>query len=287
MTDAKGAIPGLSAIADKYDALLCDVWGVLHNGAGAFPDAVEALLNYRRQGGRVVLVTNAPRPAPPLLARLDHFGVPREAYDGLVSSGDVTRELIVPYAGKTIERVGPQKDEALFEGLDLRFGSAAEASVVVISDLDDVDQPLSVYNERMDVWLERGLTMICANPDKVVDEGGRLIYCAGAVADIYQSRGGHVVMAGKPYRPIYDKAMRLLRDAAGHDFDTARLLAVGDSVRTDARGAAELGIDLLFVTGSIHAEELDAFGKPDPRAIANLVAPSGANMIGYLPLLTW
>jgi ribonucleotide monophosphatase NagD (HAD superfamily) len=129
--------------------------------------------------------------------------------------------------------------------------------------------------------------MICANPDRVVEHGDKIIYCGGSLGDLYAAMGGMVLMAGKPYQPIYEEAFRLAEEAAGHPLDKSRVLAIGDSVRTDATGAAKFGIDLLFVTGSIHAAELDAFGKPDPQAIADLVAPSRAHMAGFLPRLAW
>jgi HAD superfamily hydrolase (TIGR01459 family) len=137
------------------------------------------------------------------------------------------------------------------------------------------------------LWLKRGLPMICANPDRVVEHGDRLIYCGGALGDLYEARGGKVLMAGKPYRPIYDQALALAEEAAGHSLDRRRILGIGDSVRTDAMGASQFGIDLLFITGSIHAGELDAFGNVDPQAVAELVASSGANLAGFMPRLGW
>src|SRR6185312_3223518 len=144
-----------------------------------------------------------------------------------------------------------------------------------------------MYNDRITLWLERRLPLICANPDRVVEHGDRLLYCGGALADLYEARGGMIRMAGKPYRPIYDEALRLAEAAAGRKIERSRVLAIGDSVRTDATGAAGFGVDLLFITGSIHAAEIDAFGKPNAAAIEALVAPSGANMAGFMPRLAW
>lgn len=282
------ALDGLSEIAGRYDAVLSDVWGVVHNGIVAHPGAAEALVNFRRQGGRVVLITNAPRPSPPLVAMLDRFGVPREAYDDIVSSGDSTRALLQAYRGKTVHYVGPPKEnDGLFEGLDITIGPAESAQAVVVTDLDTDDDTPDMYNDRITVWLERNLPLIAANPDRVVEHGDRLIYCGGALADLYEARGGMILMAGKPYRPIYTEALRLAEQAAGKSLDRSRILAIGDSVRTDAIGAASAGLDLLFVTGSIHAAEIDAFGNPDPAAIELLLAPSGANLAGFMPRLVW
>ncbi|MGB3337565.1 MAG: TIGR01459 family HAD-type hydrolase [Devosia sp.] len=288
MTSPLPSISGLADLADRYDAVLSDVWGVVHNGVEAFPTAVEALAEYRKAGGKVVFITNAPRPSGPIVEMLDRLGVHRGAYDAIVSSGDATRSMIAKYSGKAIHHVGPAtEDDALYEGLDVRRTNAGEAEVVVVTDLDTDDDTPEMYRERARLWLSRKLPMICANPDRVVEHGDKIIYCGGALGDLYAAMGGMVLMAGKPYQPIYEEAFRLAEEAAGRPLDKSRVLAIGDSVRTDATGAAKFGIDLLFVTGSIHAAELDAFGKPNPQAIADLVAPSRAHMAGFLPRLSW
>jgi HAD superfamily hydrolase (TIGR01459 family) len=282
------ALKGLGAIANGYDAILSDVWGVVHNGIAAHPTAVEALVNFRRQGGRVVLITNAPRPSPPIIEMLDDLGVVREAYDDIVSSGDATRAVLANYRGKSVHYVGPpEENDGLFEGLDITLSGPETASAIVVTDLDTDDDTPDMYNDRITLWLKRNLPLIAANPDRVVEHGDQLIYCGGALADLYEARGGMIVMVGKPYRPIYTEALRLAEKAAGKVLDRSRILAIGDSVRTDAIGAAGAGLDLLFITGSIHAAELDAFGKPDPDAVERLVAPSGARIAGYMARLGW
>ena len=278
----------LSELAPSYDAILSDVWGVVHNGIAAHPSAVDALHRFRQSGGRVVLITNAPRPAAPIIKMLDDLGVPRDAYDAVVSSGDVTRAMLVPYRGQTLHYVGPPKEnDGLFEGLDITLGRVEDAKAVIVTDLDNDDQTPDDYNDRITSRLARKLPMICANPDRVVEHGDQLIYCGGALADLYEARGGMINMAGKPYRPIYDEALKAAEKAAGRSLDRGKILAIGDSVRTDAIGAANAGLDLLFVTGSIHAGELDAFGSPDPEAIRALVAPSGARLKAFMPRLAW
>ena len=282
------ALKGLGAIANGYDAILSDVWGVVHNGIVAHPTAVEALVNFRRQGGRVVLITNAPRPSPPIIEMLDELGVVREAYDDIVSSGDATRAVLADYRGKSVHYVGPpEENDGLFEGLDITLSGPETASAIVVTDLDTDDDTPEMYKDRVSLWLKRNLPLIAANPDRIVEHGDRLIYCGGALADLYEARGGMIVMVGKPYRPIYTEALRLAEKAAGKALDRSRILAIGDSVRTDAIGAAGAGLDLLFITGSIHAAELDAFGKPDPDAVERLVAPSGARIAGYMARLGW
>jgi HAD superfamily hydrolase (TIGR01459 family) len=282
------ALTGFSQIAGNYDAVLSDVWGVVHNGVEAHPIAVKALASYREKGGRVVLITNAPRPSPPIVEFLDGIGVSREAYDSIVSSGDATRVILEDYRGKTIHYVGPPaENDSLFAGLDIRLGPAEEADALVVTDLDQEWDTPDMYRERMTHWLKRNLVMIVANPDRVVEHGDRLKYCGGALGDLYEAQGGMIVMVGKPYKPIYEEALRLAQVAAGHTLDKSRILAIGDSVRTDATGAAGMGLDLLFITGSIHAEELDAFGNPDSGAIRRLVDPSGARLAGYMPRLSW
>jgi HAD superfamily hydrolase (TIGR01459 family) len=278
----------LSDLAPNYDAVLSDVWGVLHNGVAAYPEAVDALRRFRQGGRRVVLITNAPRTAPPIVALLDAMQVPRDAYDAVVSSGDVTRAAIAPYRGKVVHHIGPPEiDDSLYEGLGVIRGSAEDAAAVVVTDLDTDDDTPDMYEDRIKLWLSRKLPLICANPDRVVEHAGRIMYCGGALADLYEAHGGRIRMAGTPYRQIYDEALRLADAAAGRPIDRSRILAIGDSVRTDAIGAANAGLDLLFITGSIHAQELDAFGEPDPDAVRDLVAPSGARLKGFMPRLAW
>lgn len=288
MPDVARSLTGLSEIAGNYDAVLCDVWGVVHNGLVAYRDACDALVRFREQGGRVVLITNAPRPAAPILAMLDRLGVPRTAFDALISSGDVTRSMIAPYRGEVVHHFGPAHvDDALYEGLGVIIGRDEVAAAVVVTDMPDDDDTPEMYEAELRRWLGRDLPLICANPDKFVEVGDKIIYCGGAMADIYAEMGGKVLMAGKPFRPIYDQAIAMAEYAAGRAIDHRHILAIGDSARTDAQGAANFGADLLFITGSIHAVELDAFGEPDPEAVRDLLAPTGVTLAGFMPRLAW
>jgi len=280
-------ISGLHALAPRYDALFCDIWGVVHNGVVPHPAAVDALARYRAGGGHVILVSNAARPHRAIEMMLDRLGVPRSVYDRIVTSGDVTRTIVSAYAGRTIHHVGPPSDDPMFDGIDIVKGPADEAVAVVVTGLDDPRQIPADYAERMAFWRNRDLPFVCANPDEVVEVGNRLVYCSGALADIYEAEGGTVLQAGKPFPPIYRAAYDLLVGVAGNEVPKSRILAIGDSIRTDATGAAIYGIDLLFITGSIHAGELDAFGDGPDAAIHALVAPSAANLVGFLPRLAW
>lgn len=278
------ALSGLSAIASRYDVLLCDIWGVLHNGLQSYPTAVEALIEYRNRGGKVALVTNAPRPRAPIIQMLDRLQVVRDAYDVIVSSGDVTRTLIAQYEGRTVHNVGPTDDLSLYAGINVRRGEAEDAAAIVVTDLDDRGtEILSDYDERLKFWLSRDLPLICANPDKVVEIGDQMIICGGSLAERYENMGGTVLMAGKPYAPIYDEALRLLDTNAPR----TRQLAIGDAVHTDANGAAGQGVDFLFITGSVHAAEIDAAGQDGDALVTHLIAPSGANLVGHMPQLAW
>ena len=283
-----------SAVAPRYDVLLCDVWGVVHNGVAATPEACDALERFRANGGTVVLITNAPRPGE-VVARtmLDRLGVPRAAYDGIVSSGDVTRALVAARAGKRLFHIGPPRDLPMFEGLDAPVAPLESADYAVCSGLtDDTVETPQDYHELIERMRARGLTMICANPDVVVERGDKLVYCAGALADLYAAAGGEVIYAGKPYRPIYDQALAIAQAAHGLQenggpLDHHRVVAIGDSVRTDLKGAAAFGVDCVFVTAGIHAEELGSRDNPSTSALSDIFAAAGLFPKAVMRRLTW
>jgi HAD superfamily hydrolase (TIGR01459 family) len=262
-----------STLASAYDVVLSDVWGVVHNGLAAWPDACEALARYRAQGGTVVLISNAPRPGEGVMRHLDRLMVPREAYDAIVTSGDVTRAVMAKRAGEPMFHVGPERDLGIFAGLDAPQAPIEEAAYVVCTGPvnDEVETPED-YRDLLDRMRARSLFMLCGNPDLVVERGDRLVYCAGAIADLYREMGGEVLYAGKPYRPIYDQALAKAAALRGGDTPHTRVLAIGDSVRTDLKGAADLGIDVLFVTSGIHAEELGGRDDPDLATLARMFA---------------
>jgi HAD superfamily hydrolase (TIGR01459 family) len=277
-----------STLASAYDVVLSDVWGVVHNGLAPWPDACEALARYRAQGGTVVLISNAPRPGDGVMRHLDRLKVPREAYDAIVTSGDVTRAVMAKRAGEPMFHVGPERDLGIFAGLDAPQAPIEEAAYVVCTGPvnDEVETP-DDYRDLLGRMRARSLFMICGNPDLVVERGDRLVYCAGAIADLYREMGGEVLYAGKPYRPIYDQALAKAASLRGGDTPRARVLAIGDSVRTDLKGAADLGIDVLFVTSGIHAEELGGREDPDLVTLGRMFAEAKLAPKAVMRRLVW
>ena len=280
-------IPHFSTIAADYDVLLSDVWGVVHNGIAAHAHACDALMRARKQGATVILITNAPRQSEVVARQLDKMHVPRETYDAIVSSGDVTRAVIEARTGQSLFHLGPERDRSIYAGL-ARLAPLESADYVVCSGLDndDVDTPED-YRARLEAMLARKLFMVCGNPDLVVERGPRLVYCAGAIADLYAGMGGEVLFAGKPYRPIYDMALGKAQAAAGRQVALSRVLAIGDSVRTDLTGARNIGVDFLFVTSGIHAEELGGREQPDREALDATFAAAGDRPKAVMRELTW
>ncbi len=262
MTAPIPTLAGLSGIAEERDLILCDVWGVLHDGQKAHVAAGEALIRFRALPGprrrRVVLVSNAPRPGDGVGRILDRFGVPREAYDAILTSGDLTRELIAARPGARIRHLGPERDLGVFKDLDITLVPEGEADLVVCTGLfDDRAETPDDYRDELTRLATRGLTMICANPDLVVESGNRLIPCAGLLAAAYADLGGAVVYAGKPHRPVYEAALAVAASLdGGPPDDKGRVIAIGDAIRTDIAGASAFGIASLLVARGIHAEEL-------------------------------
>jgi HAD superfamily hydrolase (TIGR01459 family) len=249
----------------EYDLLLCDVWGVIHNGVASFPPACAALQRARAQGITVVLISNSPRPAKAVVPQLEALHVPAESYDGMVTSGDVTTEVILQRQGQSVFHLGPPRDLPIYQGLNVKLVDVESADYVVCSGLfDDTKETPEDYRTLLTRMRARNLFMLCANPDVVVERGKDLVYCAGALADLYQSMGGEVLYAGKPYAPIYDMALARAKELRKGAVPLSRVLAIGDSVRTDLTGAASLGVDFLFLTAGIHAGEIGGESDPDP-----------------------
>ena len=291
-------ISGLSALAPDYDVILSDVWGVVHDGRTHTPSAADALQRFRARGGVVVLITNAPRPAAPIQRMLDNFGLPRAAYDSIVSSGDITVGLVAERGAAPLHHIGPPRDLSLFDTVAERTGEKpallplAEAEYVVCTGLfDDYEDP-EPYMPTLHTMRERDLTMICANPDIVVHSGPDLLWCAGALAERYMGLGGKVIMAGKPHAIIYEAALKRAQELRGKPFDRSRVLAIGDGLFTDVRGAAAQGFDALFITSGIHRDALHPAAAEDDwsvdeAAYRGLLAEAGAAPAAHLRDLVW
>ncbi|TJZ87106.1 TIGR01459 family HAD-type hydrolase [Paracoccus hibiscisoli] len=274
-------IASLAEVSAGYDALFCDLWGCLHNGRQPFPAAVAALQAFRAQGGKVCLMTNAPRPNQYVVAQLDRMGVPRDAWDLVVSSGDAAQDaMFAGVVGRRVWHIGLEKDLGFFADIPQAHRGAdpvtrvdlAEAEGIVASGpFDEINETPEDYRDRFQDAIARGLTMLCANPDIVVDMGDTRIYCAGALAQFYETLGGRTLYFGKPHAPIYDRARALM--GLGAD---ARYLAVGDGIATDIAGAEAQGIDSIFVTGGLAA---DLFGadveNPEAPALSNWLMAEG------------
>jgi len=295
MTVTAPEIPVLDSIKDlgsRYRAWLVDIWGVMHNGRRAFPGAVAATRAFRAQGGIVVLLSNSPRPSPSVQEQLRRLGVHDDAYDATVTSGDLTRHELAKHHGATVFHLGPERDRPIFHGLDVKLGPHEDAELVVCSGLfDDETETPEDYADLLRALAARELPMICANPDHMVERGDRLVWCAGALAQLYERQGGPVIYAGKPYAPIYQLALETIGDLAGKTVAKDEVLAIGDGVNTDMAGAAGIGIDTVFVASGLHvpangggeggAETLD-------RAhLAELFASAKQCPLGAMRALKW
>lgn len=278
-------INGLSAIAPEYDALICDVWGVVHNGRAPYPTAVAALQEYRRTRGPVILLSNAPRLAADVQRQLDKVTVARDAYDIIVTSGEATRaELLRRTRERTsplpLLHIGPPRDNGVFEGLDVRLTNVDEADVVLATGLyDDDREGPEDYRPTLERMAGRGLVMICANPDNVVQRGESLVYCAGAIARLYEEIGGTAVYYGKPHPPVFHAA----RAAAHQKGAGERPLVIGDNLETDIAGANRAGLDALFIAGGVHGADL----ARTHESVNVLLAHSGVQARAWMNVLAW
>jgi HAD superfamily hydrolase (TIGR01459 family) len=281
-------IERLGALARDYDVLFCDVWGVVHNGLRAFADACAALERFRDGGGTVILLTNAPRPGAAVQRILDRLGVSRDAYDAIVSSGDVTRDIVENRLGQSVFHLGPQRDLPIFAGLDVRFAPVEAADYVVCSGLfDDTSETPESYRDMLALMRRRNLFMVCANPDIVVERGETLVYCAGALSDAYAALGGEVLYCGKPHAPIYEAALVKAAYLRGRTPPLHRVLAIGDSVRTDLTGAAAFGLDCVFVISALHAEQYGSREAPDLAALNAMFRAAGVAPKAIIRELAW
>ena len=270
-----------------YDVLFCDVWGVVHNGRSAYVDGCTALHRFRQRGGTVILVSNAPRTAPIVDKILASKGVPGNCWDAIVSSGDLARHHATEMGFADVHHIGPDRDLDVFDNSGLTRVTLGEAQAVFCTGLiHDRQETGEDYRERLAPALARATPFICANPDLVVDVGGDLLPCAGAVAKVYEDMGGDVFWAGKPYASAYGAAMAKAAQLRGSDVDKDRILAIGDSVRTDVAGAAAFGVDVLFIGQGIHRDLVMPSGYIDEPALTELFAGEPA-AIAAMPGLRW
>ncbi|MEP1931806.1 MAG: TIGR01459 family HAD-type hydrolase [Roseibium sp.] len=283
-------VDGLHALASQYKGVLCDVWGVLHNGISAFEDAHKALRTYREEtGGKVVLITNAPRPAKQVGEMLDKLGVDRKSYDDIVTSGDVTRDILVAQGSKTLLHIGPNRDQPLYHNLEATFTSNDdEAEAISCTGLaDDETETPDDYRDRFQKLADRKLQMICANPDIVVERGDKLVWCAGALARLYEDLGGEVAILGKPHAPIYQTAMKRLEKLSSTPVSKRDVLAIGDGLPTDIRGAVSQDIDVLFITAGIHSSDFGPADAPEEHLIQCRLVEEGLRARAAVPRLVW
>ncbi len=290
-------VRGLADLASGYSVILSDVWGVVHNGLIGFERATEALGRFRVGGGKVVLMTNSPNPSRIVEAQLARLGVTRKAYDAIVSSGDVTVSLLVKRAGAGLFHLGPPDETALFEEVLALCGEAPHlvplkrATFVLCTGLADPwrETPAD-YEQLLAAMRVQNLDLICANPDIVVEDGGKLFYCAGAIAERYAGAGGKVIQAGKPFAPIFTRALELARGPHTKSIDPARVLVIGDAMRTDIKGAHDQGFDSLFVTSGIHRKELHGTAESaalDAAALRQFMEAADFVPTAAIPELMW
>jgi HAD superfamily hydrolase (TIGR01459 family) len=281
---------GLAQAQDRYDAVLCDIWGVLHNGERAYAAAAEALRALRLRGKAVTLITNAPRPKSEVAEQLASLGVGAECYDAIATSGDVCAEAIAARAPGRPYHIGPARDLPVFAAANVAPVALADAHFAVCTGLvEDTRETPADYETVLAACRAKNLPMICANPDLVVYRGDQLVYCAGALAERYEELGGEVEQAGKPHAPIYRMAIGLLEQSLGRPLDIDRVLAIGDAMHTDIAGATNMGIDALFITQGVHRAELhgpDA-GAIDNEAYKQFVESHGVTPVYRMNRLAW
>jgi len=267
-------ITSLAEISDRYDALFCDLWGCVHDGLTPFADAISAMQSFRTKGGTVMLVTNAPRPHAPVRKQLQRIGVPDNAYDGIATSGDSARAAMFRGAvGQNIYFIGQTHDQDFFSPLEL-VEDPKTITQVTLEEAEGIVccgpfDPLTDLQEMQPQLLfakSKGLKLLCANPDIVVDRGNTREWCAGALAKLYTEIGGESLYFGKPHSPIYDLA-RLRLNTLGKSIPDSRILCVGDGVLTDIDGALGEELDSLFITGGLAARETKTVDQPEPQAL--------------------
>ena len=278
----------LRELGAEFDVVLCDVWGVLHNGVRSYAEAADALRRLRTGGTTVVLISNAPRPHHVVETQLRELGVPREAYDEFVTSGDLTREVVASRPGVPLQHIGPARDFRLFDGLDApRLGAAEAQYILCTGPMPENVRSAEHFRDGFVAAVGRGLEFVCANPDLVVERGDELLLCAGSLASLYEGLGGKVLWAGKPHRPIYELALSKAARRRGATIDARRVLAIGDAPRTDIAGARAIGAASLLVAKGIHARELMPQGVVEAAAVERMFAEAASVPDAVIDQLRW
>lgn len=282
-------IANAGALFDAYDVILSDIWGVVHNGLKAYEGANDALTRFRRRGGTVVLVSNAPNPSHQVAQTLDEKGVARSAWDAIVSSGDLALRRMADKGYARVHCIGPRdRDRAFFTELQAAEVGIADADAIVCTGfIDDRRDTVGQYRDRLEQAMARRLPFVCANPDLIVDVGAERLLCAGTLAAAYEGLGGDVYWAGKPHPVSYATALQRAATLRGGEVPRRRVLAIGDAVRTDLAAAAGAGVDALFVTSGIHADETMTRGIIDPVRLATLFAPNSPPALAAIDRLRW
>jgi HAD superfamily hydrolase (TIGR01459 family) len=271
-------VQSLAEIGGSYQALLCDIWGCYHNGVAPYPAAVAALRAYRATGGIVILLTNAPRPAANVKQFLDRIGAPQDSYDGIMSSGAACQRAMASNDfGRRFHYVGPPRDLHMLTSLGFEDTALDQADAILCTGLrDDKSETPVDYSEIIARWHGRGLRLLCANPDLIVDIGDERRYCAGSLALAYEEAGGEVIWFGKPHGPTYEQSFHLLEELAGREIAPEHVLAIGDGIRTDVKGGLDAGLDVLFVSGGLSAEDVGTDPEhPDQVHLDSYLAEHG------------
>lgn len=280
-------LSGAGRLLSQYDAIFCDVWGVLHNGVQPYAAAGEALARFRAAEGVVVLVSNAPSPSEMVAKMLDRIGVRRDAWDAIITSGDLTRAYLQERQYRFIHHIGSPRDMRIFAGLPVEHVALERAAAIVCTGVADASQTAEIYRPILARGIELALPFVCGNPDLVVEIGGKLLPCAGAVATLYEQMGGDVYWAGKPHAPAYAAAHQLAERVRNRPIERKRILAIGDAVRTDLVGAANYGVDCLLVAHGIHRDELLRGHEVHPERLEQLLQSTPHRPIAAMAALAW
>ncbi len=276
-------VQGIASLSAQRKVWFCDVWGVLHDGAVAFPSALDACRAFRREGGEVALISNSPRPSADVLTHLSSLGVRQDCFDTLVTSGDVTRTFVAAYGTRPVFHIGPERDKAFFDGLEVRFAPATAAAVCVCTGFFDEDREVPEdYDELLAQFAARSVPMICANPDLYVERGNRLLPCAGLIAGRYAALGQTVIQAGKPHAPIYEAAFAKLKARP----EKTDILAIGDGADTDIEGAAAQGIDSIYIASRVFMTGADS-RVLDPGHLEALFSARSFRPLAAMAHLAW